>query len=126
MRLEVNDAALDHLGEAGFDPVYGARPLKRAIRTQLENPLAQEILAGKFGPGDIIEVGLEDAALTFTQVVEGGSVGRTSVRPSHTGIPRRGRRTAGGCFLCLGPVPTRRYPPSLGSPRHSPWRTNAR
>jgi ATP-dependent Clp protease ATP-binding subunit ClpB len=75
MRLEVNDAALNHLGEAGFDPVYGARPLRRAIRAQLENPLAQEILAGKFGPGDIIEVGLADGALSFTQVVEGEVVG---------------------------------------------------
>ncbi len=75
MRLEVNDAALDHLGEAGFDPVYGARPLKRAIRAQLENPLAQEILAGKFGPGDIIEVGLSDGALTFERVLEGEVVG---------------------------------------------------
>jgi ATP-dependent Clp protease ATP-binding subunit ClpB len=71
MRLEVSDAALYHLGEAGFDPVYGARPLKRAIRAQLENPLAQEILAGKFGPGDIIEVGLAGGALTFERVLEG-------------------------------------------------------
>jgi ATP-dependent Clp protease ATP-binding subunit ClpB len=47
MRLDISDAALDLLGEAGFDPVYGARPLKRAIRAQLENPLAQEILAGQ-------------------------------------------------------------------------------
>ncbi|HSQ07306.1 MAG TPA: AAA family ATPase, partial [Chromatiaceae bacterium] len=75
MRLEVSDAALDHLGEAGFDPVYGARPLKRAIRAQLENPLAQEILAGKFGPGDIIEVGLAKGVLTFTPVLEGEVVG---------------------------------------------------
>ena len=83
MTLAVTDAALDHLGEAGFDPVYGARPLKRAIRAQLENPLAQEILSGKFRPGDRIEVGLEDfltgperailedGALTFEQVIEG-------------------------------------------------------
>ncbi len=71
MTLAVSDAALDHLGEAGFDPVYGARPLKRAIRAQLENPLAQEILAGKFGPGDRIEVGLRDGHLTFAQVIEG-------------------------------------------------------
>jgi ATP-dependent Clp protease ATP-binding subunit ClpB len=71
MRLDVSDAAIDHLGEAGFDPVYGARPLKRAIRAQLENPLAQEILAGKFGPGDIIEVGLADGALIFERVLEG-------------------------------------------------------
>ena len=71
MTLAVSDAALDHLGEAGFDPVYGARPLKRAIRAQLENPLAQEILAGKFGPGDRIEVGVRDGSLSFEQVIEG-------------------------------------------------------
>lgn len=71
MGLEVSDAALDHLGEAGFDPVYGARPLKRAIRAQLENPLAQEILSGKFGPGDIVEVDLQDGRLHFERVLEG-------------------------------------------------------
>ncbi len=74
MRLEVDDAALDHLGEAGFDPVYGARPLKRAIRAQLENPLAQEILSGKFGPGDLIKVTLEDGRLAFEQVLQGEMV----------------------------------------------------
>lgn len=52
-------------GEAGFDPVYGARPLKRAIQQQLENPLAQAILSGRFGPGDVIEVGLEGEHLSF-------------------------------------------------------------
>jgi ATP-dependent Clp protease ATP-binding subunit ClpB len=71
MKLEVSEAALDHLGEAGFDPVYGARPLKRAIRAQLENPLAQDILAGKFGPGDLIEVELRDGRLAFERVLEG-------------------------------------------------------
>jgi len=71
MTLEVSDAALDHLGAAGFDPVYGARPLKRAIRAQLENPLAQEILSGKFGPGDLIEVGLKNNRLTFERVLRG-------------------------------------------------------
>ncbi|MBN2887118.1 MAG: ATP-dependent chaperone ClpB [Chromatiaceae bacterium] len=71
MGLEISEAALDHLGAAGFDPVYGARPLKRAIRAQLENPLAQEILAGKFGPGDLIEVGLEEDRLVFERVLQG-------------------------------------------------------
>jgi len=71
MRLEVSDTALDHLGEAGFDPVYGARPLKRAIRAQLENPLAQAILEGRFAPGDIIAVGLGQEGLDFERVVEG-------------------------------------------------------
>jgi ATP-dependent Clp protease ATP-binding subunit ClpB len=65
--LQLSDAALDLLGEAGFDPVYGARPLKRAIQTQLENPLAQEILAGRFGPGDAIEVDVQDGQLVFVR-----------------------------------------------------------
>jgi len=53
--FEMTDAALDLLGEAGFDPVYGARPMKRAIQQQLENPLAQEILSGYFAAGDTIK-----------------------------------------------------------------------
>jgi ATP-dependent Clp protease ATP-binding subunit ClpB len=65
--LQLTDAALDLLGEAGFDPVYGARPLKRAIQTQLENPLAQEILAGRFGPGDAIEVDAQEGRLAFVK-----------------------------------------------------------
>ncbi len=67
MDLELSDAALDKLGEAGFDPVYGARPLKRAIQTQLENPLAREILAGRFGEGDLIKVEVHDGALSFSK-----------------------------------------------------------
>jgi len=63
--LTLSDAALDRLGEAGFDPVYGARPLKRAIQQQLENPLAQEILAGRFQPGQVIEVDVEGERLAF-------------------------------------------------------------
>ena len=65
LALELTDAALDRLGEAGFDPVYGARPLKRAIQHQLENPLAQEILAGRFHPGDVIKVDVRDDKLVF-------------------------------------------------------------
>ena len=56
---------------AGFDPVYGARPLKRAIRAQLENPPAQEILAGHFRPGDTVTVDAQDGKLVFGSVVEG-------------------------------------------------------
>jgi len=63
--LRLTDAALDLLGESGFDPVYGARPLKRAIQAQLENPLAQEILAGRFGPGDVIQVDVREGRLAF-------------------------------------------------------------
>ena len=65
MQLVLSDAAMDHLGEAGFDPVYGARPLKRAIRQQIENPLAQAILAGRFAPGDTVQVDLVNAELVF-------------------------------------------------------------
>jgi ATP-dependent Clp protease ATP-binding subunit ClpB len=65
MRIHLSDAARDKLAEAGFDPVYGARPLKRAIQQQVENPLAQEILQGKFKPGDVIEVGVDQDRLDF-------------------------------------------------------------
>ena len=56
---------LDHLAEAGFDPVYGARPLKRAIQQLIENPLAQRILEGDFAPGDTIAGELEDQRIIF-------------------------------------------------------------
>jgi ATP-dependent Clp protease ATP-binding subunit ClpB len=65
MDIELSEAALDKIGEAGFDPVYGARPLKRAIQQQVENSLAQEILAGKFLPGDVIRVEVKDGAFAF-------------------------------------------------------------
>ena len=63
----ITDAALDKLGEAGFDPVYGARPLKRAIQHLIENPLAQDILAGKFQPGATIVIDCEEDHLVFTR-----------------------------------------------------------
>ena len=63
--LEISEAALDKLGEAGFDPVYGARPLKRAIQQLVENPLAQEILAGKYQPGDTVRVDLAGGQIVF-------------------------------------------------------------
>ncbi len=65
--LEVSQSALERLGKAGFDPVYGARPLKRAIQQQLENPLAQRILQGEFGPGDIVKVEGHDLGLAFSR-----------------------------------------------------------
>ena len=67
LELDLDKAALDTLGEAGFDPVYGARPLKRAIQQQIENPLAQQILAGTFQPGDRIRIGVKDGALHFAK-----------------------------------------------------------
>ncbi|CAM4430845.1 MAG: Chaperone protein ClpB [Legionella sp.] len=66
MHLAVSSEALAHLAEAGFDPVYGARPLKRTIQQQLENPLAQSILSGKFRSGDTIRVGYKDGLMQFT------------------------------------------------------------
>jgi len=63
--LSISDEALDLLGEAGFDPVYGARPLKRAIQQQIENPLAQKILAGNFSAGETIQVDVEDERFVF-------------------------------------------------------------
>ncbi|HEX7080754.1 MAG TPA: ATP-dependent chaperone ClpB [Gammaproteobacteria bacterium] len=63
--LELDASAVDRLAEAGYDPVYGARPLKRAIQQQLENPLAERILRGDFGPGDTIRVTAEPDGLGF-------------------------------------------------------------
>jgi ATP-dependent Clp protease ATP-binding subunit ClpB len=65
LKLEVSEKALDLLGNVGFDPVYGARPLKRAIQQQLENPLAKEILEGRFHGGDTVRVDASGGALVF-------------------------------------------------------------
>ena len=65
IQLVLDDSALQLLGNVGFDPVYGARPLKRAIQQQLENPLANKILSGEFGSGDTIHVEAKSGHLTF-------------------------------------------------------------
>jgi len=65
LSLEISEDFMDVLVEAGFDPVYGARPLKRAIQQELENPLAQRILAGEFEPGQVVQVGLADQEPEF-------------------------------------------------------------
>jgi ATP-dependent Clp protease ATP-binding subunit ClpB len=67
MDLTLDDTARDLLGEAGFDPVYGARPLKRAIQQQIENPLAQRILKGEFIPGDRIRATARDGQIVFNK-----------------------------------------------------------
>ena len=67
IELTLDDGARDLLAEAGFDPVYGARPLKRAIQQQVENPLAQRILKGDFGPGSRLRVGVKDGQLVFAK-----------------------------------------------------------
>ena len=68
LSLAVEDSAFDQLIDAGFDPIYGARPLKRAIQQQVENSLAQKILAGDFVPGDTIVIKSEDGKLVFEKV----------------------------------------------------------
>ena len=65
LRIELSDKALELLANVGFDPVYGARPLKRAIQQQLENPLAQQILSGAFASGDTIVVDAEGGHVVF-------------------------------------------------------------
>jgi ATP-dependent Clp protease ATP-binding subunit ClpB len=68
--IVLDESARDLMGEAGFDPVYGARPLKRAIQQQIENPLAQHILRGDFTPGDTIQVAVRDGRLAFSRSAE--------------------------------------------------------
>ncbi|SEQ18443.1 ATP-dependent Clp protease ATP-binding subunit ClpB [Solimonas aquatica] len=68
IELAFADEALDRLAEAGFDPIYGARPLKRAIQAHIENPLARLILDGHFGAGDKVQVGLRGGEIVFDKV----------------------------------------------------------
>ena len=70
MHLTVSDAALSVISQAGFDPVFGARPLKRATQAQIENPLAKEILEGKFVAKDTITVDCRDDQISFTRTSE--------------------------------------------------------
>jgi len=70
IKLDISIEALDLVGQAGFDPVYGARPLKRSIQDLIENPLAEYILSGKFTAGDLIVVNVTDSALSFQKAVE--------------------------------------------------------
>ena len=69
MKLEVSDAALAEIGKAGFDPLYGARPLKRAIQQEIENPVAKLVLEGRFGPKDVIPVDFKNGKFTFDRIV---------------------------------------------------------
>src|SRR5918999_5495503 len=65
MKLDVSDAALKAIASVGFDPVFGARPLKRAIQAQIENPLARAILEGRFAPKDTIKVDARAGKVVF-------------------------------------------------------------
>jgi hypothetical protein len=84
MGLEVSEQALDLIAEAGYDPVYGARPLKRAIQGRIENPLAQAILKGNLRPGETIEVDVQDGDLVFRSKSRGrvSYVERLQPRPN--------------------------------------------
>jgi ATP-dependent Clp protease ATP-binding subunit ClpB len=69
MKLDVSDAALAEVAKVGFDPLYGARPLKRAIQQEIENPVARLVLEGRFGPNDVIPVDFKKGKFTFERVV---------------------------------------------------------
>jgi ATP-dependent Clp protease ATP-binding subunit ClpB len=69
MKLDVSPAALAELAKVGFDPVFGARPLKRAIQHRIENPVSKLILQGRFGPKDVIPVNVENGEFSFERVV---------------------------------------------------------
>jgi ATP-dependent Clp protease ATP-binding subunit ClpB len=69
MKLEVSDTAVREISKVGFDPVFGARPLKRAIQQQIENPVAKRVLEGKVGPNDVVPVDFRDGVFTFERTV---------------------------------------------------------
>jgi len=68
LSLSISDEVIAYLADQGFDPVYGARPLKRAIQRLIENPLAESLLAGDFEPGDVIEVSRVGQDMRFSKV----------------------------------------------------------
>ncbi len=65
--LEVSAEAMSWLAEAGYDPLYGARPLKRVIQRELQNPIAMRLLEGKYNEGDTIRIGVDETGLTFSE-----------------------------------------------------------
>ena len=69
MTLNITESAIAEIANAGFDPVYGARPLKRAIQQAIENPISRLILEGKFGPNDVIPVDVDGNEFIFTRQV---------------------------------------------------------
>ena len=68
IRLQVSDAALKDVAQAGFDPVYGARPLKRAIQQQIENPLSKEILSGRYAAGETVVIDVRSGNIAFSKL----------------------------------------------------------
>jgi ATP-dependent Clp protease ATP-binding subunit ClpB len=69
IKLDVSPAALAEIAKVGFDPVFGARPLKRAIQQRIENPVAKLILQGRFGPKDVVPVDVQDGQFSFGRTV---------------------------------------------------------
>lgn len=65
LTLEISEEVMELIAETGFDPVYGARPLKRALQKIIENPLAQEVLAGKYAPGEVVRASLQEDEVRF-------------------------------------------------------------
>jgi ATP-dependent Clp protease ATP-binding subunit ClpB len=74
IRMEVSDAALKEIASVGFDPLYGARPLKRAIQQSIENPLSKAILEGRFGPKDVVKIDARRGSFTFEKAAAPASV----------------------------------------------------
>jgi len=67
IRVKITDAAVERIGNEGFDPVYGARPLRRAIQSKIEDALAEKLLEGKFKAGDTVVVDVADNEFVFTK-----------------------------------------------------------
>jgi ATP-dependent Clp protease ATP-binding subunit ClpC len=78
VELEVSDEAVEYLANAGFDPQYGARPLRRAIQRLLEDDLSERLLAGEIEPGQPVRVDLRDGRLNVETVLEAEAVGAAS------------------------------------------------
>ena len=96
--LDISDAALERLAAAGFDPVYGARPLKRAIQVEVENPLAERILRGDFAPGDTISIGTGQSPTGTDALVFEAALLTVCARP---------RRPGARCAILPPPVARR-------------------
>jgi ATP-dependent Clp protease ATP-binding subunit ClpA len=75
IELEVTDAARAHVAREGYDPNYGARPLRRAIQREIENPLARRILAGEFAAGDMVRIDVRDGEIVFEKATSSADSG---------------------------------------------------
>ena len=75
VRMEVTDAGKDWLGDKGYDPVFGARPLRRVIQDNIEDKLSEMLLSGEFASGDAVKVDAEDGALKIEPIREPAAVG---------------------------------------------------